>query len=362
MYIRTRFIIIIFITVIFTACSSRPLVPYTNESPPLVLMPVSQANIKDERGRFREIFCEVNEKRGDNLPDYRSCESALTYVGTEPVGTGHNIEPGTSRKNYVATIVLGIGADCFASWINANGSAAEHVRQYGYDMRYIEVESLSSSQRNAFIIRESLLQMQKSGSKENLILIGYSKGIVDILESIVSYPEIRGHVAAIISVAGAVGGSPLANNATQSQLEFMKAWPGAKCTSGDGGAMDSLRTDTRKTWLESNPLPDSIPYYSLVAFPDPERISSVLKPSYNTLSQIDGRNDGQVLFYDQVIPGSTLLGYINADHFAAVIPIARTHAIIGNTVVEHNDYPREVLLEALLRFVEEDLSRRNTAQ
>lgn len=360
MYISTRLNIIIFFTVIFTACSSRPLVPYTTESPPLVLMPVSQANTVDKRGRFREIFCFVNEARGENLPDYRSCESALTQVGVEPVGTGHNIELGTSSKNYVATIVLGVGADCFASWINANGSAAEHVRQYGYDMRFIEVESLSSSQRNALIIRDSLLHMQNQGSKHNLILIGYSKGIVDILEAIVTYPDIRNHVAAIISVAGAVGGSPLANNATQSQLEFMKIWPGAKCTSGDGGAIDSLRTDTRKTWLENNPLPDSIPYYSLVAFPDPERISSVLKPSYNTLSQIDGRNDGQVLFYDQVIPGSTLLGYINADHFAAVIPIARTHEIIGNTVVEHNDYPREVLLEAVFRFVEEDLSRLNS--
>jgi hypothetical protein len=30
--------------------------------------------------------------------------------------------------------------------------------------------------------------------------------------------------------------------------------------------------------------------------------------------------------------------------------------LLGNTLVNHNDYPREALLEALLRYVEEDLA------
>ncbi|GAB3096680.1 hypothetical protein [Pseudomaricurvus hydrocarbonicus] len=102
-------------------------------------------------------------------------------------------------------------------------------------------------------------------------------------------------------------------------------------------------------------LPEDISYYSLVTHPKPDRISSILKPSYKKLSRIDARNDGQLLFYDQVIPGSALLGYVNADHWAISVPIARSHPIIGSTFVDQNDYPREALLEALLRFVEEDL-------
>jgi hypothetical protein len=62
-----------------------------------------------------------------------------------------------------------------------------------------------------------------------------------------------------------------------------------------------------------------------------------------------------VIFYDQVIPGSSLLGYINADHWAIALPIARKHDTIGSMFVTENAYPREALLEALLRFVEEDL-------
>ena len=87
-----------------------------------------------------------------------------------------------------------------------------------------------------------------------------------------------------------------------------------------------------------------------------ERISSILRGFNDKLSRIDGRNDSQVIFYDQVVPGSSLVAYINADHWALAVPIARTHTTIGSLFVTRNDYPREALLEALLRFVEEDLA------
>ena len=101
-----------------------------------------------------------------------------------------------------------------------------------------------------------------------------------------------------------------------------------------------------------------MPYYSLVTLPAPDRISSALKPTYRRLCEIDPDNDGMVLFTDQIIPGSTLLGCVNADHWAVAVPIARTHPAVGATIVNHNDYPREALLEAILRFVEEDLATR----
>jgi hypothetical protein len=196
------------------------------------------------------------------------------------------------------------------------------------------------------------------GEEENrprLVLIGYSKGAADILEAVVSYPEIRSRIAAVVSAAGAVGGSPLANDVTQSQLELLTHWPDAECTTGDGGAIESLRPATRKAWLAQNPLPHDFPYYSLVTYPNPDRISAVLGSSYNKLSKVDARNDSQLIFYDQVIPGSSILGYLNADHWALTVPIARSHTTIGSMFVDQNDYPREALLEAILRFVEEEL-------
>jgi hypothetical protein len=188
------------------------------------------------------------------------------------------------------------------------------------------------------------------------MLVGYSKGAPDILQAIVSYPEIRGRVAAVVSAAGAIAGSALANDATQYQADLLQHFPGATCKSGDGGAVESLRPAVRMKWLAQNPLPRDVRYYSLVTFPQPQRISSILEGSYGKLAQIDPRNDSQVIFYDQVVPDSVLVGYVNADHWALAVPIARSHPTIGSMFVTQNAYPREALLEALLRFVEEDLA------
>lgn len=338
------------------ACSTAPLVPFTEETPPLVLVPASQAGVEDKRGRFREIFCQVLDARGTGLPDYRPCDEALARVGVEPAGTGRTVDLGPARRRLVAALVPGVGWDCILEWLDPKGSVAAHVRQFGYDLIDLKVDSLSSSANNASQIRDAILRMPSQEGDPSLVLIGYSKGAPDVLEAVASYPEIRPRIAAIVSAAGAVGGSPLANDVDESLLALFRNWPGARCSPGDGGAIESLRTGTRKAWLANNPLPRDLPYYSLVTFPYPERISSVLIPSYSKLSRVDARNDSQLVFYDQVIPGSALVAFLNADHWALTIPIARSHGSLGSTFVNHNDFPREALLEALLRFLEEDLA------
>ena len=338
------------------ACATRPLVPFTTDTPPLVLVPASNAGVQDKRARFREIYCAVLEAHGPALPDYRPCETALTRIGTEPAGTGAPVALGQSSRHLIAAVVPGIGYDCFKPWLNAPGTVTKQLRQSGYDGFMLDVDGLSSSAHNARQIRDAVMAMPLPDGPTRLVLIGYSKGIADILEAIVTYPEMRSRVAAVVSAAGAVGGSPLANDAEQYQADMLRHFPGATCTSGDGGAVQSLRPATRKAWMAQNPLPGELRYYSLVTFPAPERISSILKSSYDKLARVDARNDSQVIFYDQVVPGSTLLGYVNADHWALAVPIARTHTTIGSLFVTQNAYPREALTEAILRFLEEDLS------
>lgn len=351
----SRFVILTFFLAL-VACATPPLVPFSTDTPPLILTPALNSGVQDKRARFREIYCAVLEAHGPSLPDYRPCEDALTRVGTEPAGTGAPVESGQSARHLIAAVVPGIGYDCFKPWLNAPGTVTKQLRQSGYDGFLLDVDGLSSSTHNARQIRDAVMKMPPPDGPPRLVLIGYSKGIADILEAVVAYPEIRGRVAAVVSAAGAVGGSPLANDAQQYQADLLRHFPGATCTSGDGGAVQSLRPATRQAWLAHNPLPAGLRYYSLVTFPQPGRISSILKSSYNKLSRVDPRNDSQVIFYDQVIPGSTLLGYVNADHWALAVPIARSHATIGSLFVTQNAYPREALTEAILRFLEEDLA------
>lgn len=338
------------------ACSSSSLEPYTTSVEPLILVPISQAGVMDKRGRFREIMCAVIAQRGDQLPDYMSCDDALTTVGNEPPPTGKPVALAEAAMPLVAVLIPGVGWDCLSSWMDLQQSVAEHLRQFGYDQVTVQVDTLSGTETNARKIRDGIMAMPVGNLQRNLVLIGYSKGAPDILEALVEYPEIHPRIAAVVSASGAIGGSAIANDASQAQVELMQHWPGAECENGDGGTVESLRPAVRKNWMAHHPLPDNIPYYSLVTYPEPDRISWLLKSSYKKLSRIDPRNDGQIIFYDQVIPDSTLMGYVNADHWALAVPISRSHSWIGATVVNQNHYPREALLESVLRFIEEDIT------
>jgi len=69
------------------------------------------------------------------------------------------------------------------------------------------------------------------------------------------------------------------------------------------------------------------------------------------LAWIDPRNDSQLHFYDQLIPGCTLLGYVKADHWALALPFSQDK--IASALIDRNEFPREILLKAVIRFVEE---------
>ena len=343
---------------LLSACASKPLNPWTTDSPPLALVPVADAGVDDQRGRFREIYCEVLESRGEEWPDYRPCEEALTRVADEPVGTGEPVDMGVSEQNYLALIVPGVGWECIEEWLKLDDSVDDLLKSFGFQTELLKVDGLSGTEHNALQVRDAIAALPAEFDDTPILLIGYSKGAPDILQAIVDYPELKDRVVAVISASGAIGGSPLANSADQKDLNIIRRFPGANCSEGDGGAVDSLRPAVRRSWLAHNRLPDEIAYYSLVSYPSPDRISSVLGTTYRKLSQVDARNDSQLIYYDQVIPGSTLVGFLNADHWAVAVPIARSHSFIGSTFVDKNDYPREAMIEAVLRFVQEDLKRR----
>ena len=339
------------------ACAGKPLNPWTADSPPQVLVPVADAGIVDRRGRFREVFCEVLETRSTQWPDYRPCAEALTRVADEPAGSGEPVQMGSSHRKLLALIVPGVGWECIQAWLKLDDSVRSLMASFDFQTELVNVDGLSSSETNARQIRDFIEALPAGFDDHRILLIGYSKGAPDILHAVVEYPELKERVAAVISIAGAIGGSPLANEADQKDLDIIRHFPKADCSVGDGGAIDSLRPATRRSWLAHHRLPDEIAYYSLVTYPEPDRISSVLGTTYRKLSRVDARNDSQVLYYDQIIPGSTLLGFMNADHWAIAVPIARNHSFIGSTFVDKNDYPREAMVEAVLRFIEEDMDR-----
>ena len=310
----------------------------------------------DDRGRFREVFCEVNRVHGVELPEHQPCEDALTRIDPEPPGTGSPVGLEEGNPGLIGLLIPGVAWQCVREWMNLDHAGPRHVSNYNFELRLVDVGGLSSSSQNAVIVRDALLDLQQEDDPRPVIIIGYSKGAVDALEALVAYPEAAMDVAAMVSYAGAIGGTALALETKQSTLNLLQYLPGSDCEEGDSGALESLRPQVRRGWLAENPLPEHIDYYSVASFPNPERISRGLKSSWRKLAKLsDPRNDSQVVFYDQIIPGSTLLALANADHWAMGVPVSRHTVLAARTFANQNDYPREVMLEALMRYVEERL-------
>lgn len=339
---------------ILWACATEPATPYTLATSPLAFLPADGAGVGDQRGRFREILCAVDEAHGRALPEYRPCDEILHRFTDEPAGTGEPVHLGPARSKLRVAVVAGLGAECFGAFVAAFPYALEHLQGFGYQTASITVDGLSSSTNNGRQVKEAVVALDLAPD-ERLVLVGYSKGTPDILEGLATYPELAQRVAAVVSVSGSVNGSPLADDAPESILALLEYLPGSECGAGDGGAVDSLKPSTRRDFARTHELPETVRYYSLASFAQREQVSLGLRGSYDDLAEIDPRNDSQLLFYDQIIAGGALLGFVNADHWAVALPISRDRPVLAATVINRNEFPREVLLEAIVRHVEEQL-------
>ncbi|UCE64246.1 MAG: hypothetical protein JSU59_03640, partial [Nitrospirota bacterium] len=93
---------------------------------------------------------------------------------------------------------------------------------------------------------------------ERVVLVGYSKGTTDALEAAVNHPEVAQRVSAIVSFAGVVGGSPLADSLPGFQESLIKNMHIPACPEGDQGVVESLSRKTRQAWLAEHTLPHTV--------------------------------------------------------------------------------------------------------
>lgn len=196
---------------LLTACAGLPLVPYSKEAPPLVLVPAAQAGVWDGRARFREIFCAVLVARAAADAAGMHCEEALVRLSDEPARTGAGVDLAVSRAGITLVFVPGFASDCVGQARTLSGEAKDTLARSGYGYAGLPVSGLASSAYNTSRVRDAVLRIHATDPASRVVIVAHSKGAVDTLEALVAYPELRAHVAAVISLAGAVGGSPLAN-------------------------------------------------------------------------------------------------------------------------------------------------------
>ena len=304
----------------------------------------------DGRARFRDIFCTLAQHR--NVPQAQrgsSCQRLLWRLADEPrPGTFADLPALDPQLQFL--VVGGAFSDCFGPASVAYRRAIEGLTEQGFRVGTIAISGRSSAEHNAQMMADALA-VAPAGP---LVLLGYSKGTVDIFYFLNAYPELAQRVVAVISVAGPIFGSEVAERGAWVYDNLLAGALPGRCDPGDEGVVDSLLPRVRRDWLARNPPPPAVRYYSLLAFTTREHIARALLPSWEILAPIDLRNDGQLTVGEGTLPGSTLLGYANSDHWGIAIDIEEELSFWADRPDE-TPFPRSVLFEAALRYVSEDL-------
>jgi hypothetical protein len=297
-----------------------------------------------DRGRFREIFCAVAARDGTDCAPW-------LWTGPADRGTGRPVASGPLRRPWRVVVVSGFGSDCFAPFVRAFDDAAGRLELIGARLEHAPVSGLSSGAWNARILADTVGRLALAPG-ERLVLVGYSKGAPDILEALVAHPAALARVEAVVSVAGALGGTPLAEDAPPLLTALAEHAPGTTCGPHDGGAIAAMRPSVREAWLARNAGRWRVPVYALAGFAERDRVSALLRSGWDRLAAADTRNDGQLTLAAQSVPGARLIGHPRADHWAVALDITAGLPLAG-ALVDRNDYPRGALVEAVLRFLDE---------
>ena len=354
--LKEIFYIFLSLSIIVNICGCAPsLLKFDVNTPAQTLTYAGSPQIDDQRPRFREIFCGLINESSEAQQRLIQCEDYLWRLNDEKQGDKLSQPLPMHDPSLRIILVTGAFAECFPKMGKPYADAAARLEKLGYRIDTIVVGGRSSSGYNAAMIAKTVDGLEFKAT-ERLILFGYSKGATDILHFLVDYPEHAKKVTAVLSVAGVINGTPLADKFADTYENWFKNTPIKACEPGDGGVLKSLKRSVQFPWLAVNPLPQNVRYFSIVAFTHRENVQPGLLFTYDLPRNIDPRNDGQVIFYDQIIPGGSLLGYINLDHWAIAVPVKEKTASSAWEDAATHPHVRALLFEAMILLLVEKIT------
>ena len=284
-----RTLIVLAYLLVLPGCGGAPPLPVLLRMPALQLAPVGTPPVSDGRSRFREIFCEVFAYTYGQEERAR-CQEHLWQLADEPSVEASSPVPQHAPHLHLV-IVPGAFEECISATARPYRVGSERLRALGYRVDAVPVSGRSGSDHNARLIAEALSGMP-AVEGERLILVGFSKGVVDILHFLVNYPAQALRVSGVLSVAGAVNGSPLADMAAPSYALSAAYVPLPQCATGDRRVLEDLRPAVRLRWLATHRLPAHIKYFSLVAFTERSRMARALSLPAGLLESRPQRRSG----------------------------------------------------------------------
>ena len=306
---------------------------------------------RDLRADFRAVACA-------RLPEGSPpCESSLRREPGEGAQPFEPLRDPNAASRFRIGFVPGLFAQCLAPLLRPFADAEHALRASGYDVSYFSVPGRGSVEANARFLAERI--DRAPADARPWILVTYSKGLADALEYVVNHSKKSNRVAAIVSFSGAAMGSPLADVFESSYREYLAGLPLPRCPAGSGSEIDDLKRASRRLWWERNRSRVTVPVLGVVATASPDRVSFGSWTTFRKLSEIDPRNDGKILWNDQLVPGGYLLGFVDADHWSTAVPLREDLPALA--FLFHDDIPRAALVEAAIEVAAGLLQRSRAA-
>lgn len=324
-------------------------------TPPItyVVMPTALTPVDADRNKtkdFARVFC-------SSLPHFKDKDGhpwgeCATYLDMfEPPQPE---APLATEFRYL--LISGFGGDCFKD-VRAFSTSIAHLKDaHQLDVEYFAVTPDGSSEENGKSIARHIEESLTRDRNRRYILIGYDKGAADLQEALRTLEDPKAKVAALVSVAGIVGGLWLPD-LTRALMEPSRPWVAPSCPGNMQDGVHSIVREVRQAFLRENP--PLVPGYSIVAASASGETSEALRPGWKRLSVYAKEQDGQVVAWEAVLPGAKYLGMARADHWAIAMPFEES--MQPPKAIDRNHYPRDALLEAIVRFVSADVQANEPA-
>lgn len=351
---------------LLTACAPGPLLSYRNDQPPTVSLPLAAAGVSDQRQAFGALFAEelVASGQTGGVSDWlHGVDGEAAAAAVSPSRAAFNARAGATS----VIIVPGLFGDCLGAYAMPFGDGIEHpagspanaaYQRYAdlglRDLQMAVLPGRASSVANGARLADQIRAQAAMPGVEHIVLVAYSKGVADSLHAL---DVLRGdggippQVQALVSVAGTVMGSPVADYFESLYESLSPHFTPLECTPSEGGDVASVTRHERVAWLAEHGLPEGIAYYSIVAFMPRDEMAPALSTPARMLEAIDPRNDGQVLAADAIFPGGTLLAEARADHWSVALPRSQHPNLLMRTMGSGAPFPQEVLLRSTLVWV-----------
>src|SRR5262245_4827958 len=204
-------------------CASKSLSPVHETMPPTVLATLAEANIKDLRHLYRSAVC------GQLPTGSPPCEELILRFPNE-AATGSLSRRKDIKDRYRIAFVPGFFSDCLNGMFYPFTDVIADLAGLGLVIHNLPTFGRASSAANAQKLAKQLTYL--SPDPRPFIMVVYSKGLPDVLELLLRYPQTSQHIAAIISIAGAANGSPVADEFYEIYRDWLAGLPIPGCDPG----------------------------------------------------------------------------------------------------------------------------------